>query len=132
MHKAYVVVHETPTAVIKHIQVLEASLDVKICTHSKRKLQLTPAGEKYYAHISTALNSIRHATREVSNVSGMASLKIRAYTTFSMYWLIPRLSSFHGLYPEINIELTTSTKWIDFEAEDVRSEERRFGKEGLR
>ncbi|HWK72399.1 MAG TPA: LysR substrate-binding domain-containing protein [Burkholderiaceae bacterium] len=119
MHKASVVLHVTPAAVSKQIQVLEASLDVKLFTRGKGKLQLTPAGEKYYAHISTALNSIRHATREISNVSGMASLKIRAYTTFSMYWLIPRLSSFHGLYPEINIELTTSTKWIDFEAEDV-------------
>ncbi|WP_158238534.1 transcriptional regulator GcvA [Pollutimonas subterranea] len=119
MHKASVALHVTPAAVSKQIQVLEASLDVKLFTRSKRNLQLTPAGEKYYAHISTALNSIRHATREISNVSGMAPLKIRAYTTFSMYWLIPRLSSFHGLYPEINIELTTSIKWIDFEAEDV-------------
>lgn len=119
MHKASAVLHVTPAAVSKQIQVLEASLDVKLFTRSARKLQLTPAGEKYYAHISTALNSIRHATREVSSISGSASLKIRAYTTFSMYWLIPRLSSFHGLYPEINIELTTSTKWIDFEAEDV-------------
>ncbi len=119
MHKAALALHVTPAAVSKQIQLLESSLDVKLFARSRRRLQLTQAGEKYYAHISTALNSIRHATREISNTSGTASLKIRAYTTFSMYWLIPRLSSFHGQYPEINIELTTSTKWIDFEAEDV-------------
>src|SRR3546814_15727961 len=114
-HKASVVLHITPAAVSKQIQVLEASLDVKLFTRSKRKLQLTPAGEKSYAHISTALNYIRHATREVSNVTGMASLKIRALHAFWRYVLIPRLLSFHWLFPECNHSITPSTTTTDIE-----------------
>ncbi|MEI2418374.1 transcriptional regulator GcvA [Orrella sp. JC864] len=119
MHQAAAALHVTPAAVSKQIQALEAFLDVQLFTRAQRRLRLTPAGEQYYAHISTALNSIRLATREVSRMSGSSALKIRAYTTFSMYWLIPRLTSFHGLFPDINTELTTSLRWIDFETEDV-------------
>ncbi|CAM5480574.1 LysR substrate-binding domain-containing protein [Eoetvoesiella caeni] len=119
MQQAAARLHVTPAAVSKQIQVLEQHLDTQLFVRSHRKLQLTTAGEKYYAHISTALNSIRHATREVSQLSGSKALKIRAYTTFAMYWLIPRLTSFHSLFPDINIELTTSLLWVDFDAEGV-------------
>jgi len=119
MQQAAVALHVTPAAVSKQIQVLEQFLETPLFTRSHRKLTLTPAGEKYYAHVSTALNSIRHATREVAQQPGSSALKIRSYTTFSMYWLIPRLTSFHGEYPDINIELTTSLRWMDFDAENV-------------
>lgn len=119
MQEAAVALHVTPAAVSKQIQLLEQHLKTQLFIRSHRKLVLTPAGEKYYAHISTALNSIRHATREVSQQSTSAALKIRAYTTFAMYWLIPRLTSFHGQFPDINIELSTSLKWMDFETENV-------------
>lgn len=119
MNKAATELHVTPAAVSKQIQALESFLAVRLFHRGTRGLQLTPAGERYYAHISTALSSIRHATREISGLANSAALKIRSYTTFSMYWLIPRLSSFHALHPDINIDLTTSTQWVDFDAEDV-------------
>lgn len=111
--------HVTPAAVSKQIQVLEQYLETPLFVRGHRSLALTPAGEKYFAHISTALNSIRHATREVAPAPASSALKIRAYTTFSMYWLIPRLTDFYGLFPDINIDLTTSLRWMDFETENV-------------
>ncbi|WP_449391659.1 LysR substrate-binding domain-containing protein [Eoetvoesiella caeni] len=119
MQHAAVALHVTPAAVSKQIQVLEQYLETQLFIRNHRNLQLTPAGEKYFAHISTALNSIRHATREASHLPSSTALKIRAYTTFSMYWLIPRLTSFHSLFPDINIELSTSLNWVDFEMESV-------------
>ncbi len=111
--------HVTPAAVSKQIRVLETYLGIELFIRSSQKIKLTAGGEKYHAHISAALNSIRHATREARELRGKRTLNIRAYTTFSMHWLIPRLSSFHTRHPEINIELTTSLRWIDFDREDV-------------
>ncbi|MCI2811277.1 transcriptional regulator GcvA [Eoetvoesiella caeni] len=119
MQQAAAILHVTPAAVSKQIQLLEQYLGTPLFARSHRRLQLTPAGEKYYAHVSTALNSIRHATREASQQAESKALKIRAYTTFAMYWLIPRLTSFHSLFPDINIELTTSLRWVDFDTENV-------------
>lgn len=119
MQQAASALHVTPAAVSKQIQLLENYLETPLFIRSHRKLALTPAGEKYHAHITTALNSIRHATREAAQQSRSSALKIRSYTTFSMYWLIPRLTSFHGEFPDINIELTTSLHWMDFETESV-------------
>lgn len=119
MQRAATTLHVTPAAVSKQIQLLEQYLDTSLFVRSHRRLQLTPAGEMYYAHVSTALNSIRHATREASQRAQSRALKIRAYTTFAMYWLIPRLTSFHTLFPDINLELTTSLRWVDFDNENV-------------
>lgn len=46
-------------------------------------------------------------------------LRIRAYTTFSMHWLIPRLPDFHARHPEIQVSLTTSLDDVDFDREDI-------------
>lgn len=119
MQDAAAVLHVTPAAVSKQIQLLEQHLGTPLFIRSHRKLALTAAGEQYFAHTSTALNAIRHATREVSRQAASTALKIRAYTTFSMYWLIPRLTSFHGQFPDVNIELSTSLKWMDFDTENV-------------
>jgi DNA-binding transcriptional LysR family regulator len=46
-------------------------------------------------------------------------LKIRAYTTFAMCWLIPRLSSFHTANTGIEVLLTASLDPVDFHREDI-------------
>jgi LysR family glycine cleavage system transcriptional activator len=46
-------------------------------------------------------------------------LKIRAYTTFAMWWLIPRLSSFHAANAGIEVLLTATLDPVDFRKEDI-------------
>lgn len=54
------------------------------------------------------------ATRRLSRRHEREVLNIRAYTTFAMRWLIPRLTRFHGLYPDIRVHLTASLQPVDF------------------
>ena len=46
-------------------------------------------------------------------------LKVRCYTTFSIRWLIPRLSSFLALHPKMEVVLTTSMDQVNFDQEDL-------------
>jgi LysR family glycine cleavage system transcriptional activator len=46
-------------------------------------------------------------------------LKIRAYTTFAMRWLIPRLSGFHAANPDVEVLLTASLDPVDFRRDDL-------------
>jgi LysR family glycine cleavage system transcriptional activator len=109
----------TPAAVSKQIRMLENHLGCALFIRKNQRIALTPHGANYLERIESALREIREATRELKLRDDKRTLKIRSYNTFSVYWLIPRLSDFYALYPGINIEISATSRWIDFEDEDV-------------
>ncbi|MFM0221301.1 transcriptional regulator GcvA [Paraburkholderia dipogonis] len=111
--------HVTPAAVSRHIKLLEDQLEVTLFDRGHRSITLTPMGERYLVDIARAFESMRTATVNLTESRRRRHLKIRAYTTFSRNWLIPRLSSFHLQHPDIEVILTTSLHAVDFNTDDV-------------
>jgi len=69
--------------------------------------------------VTRALETLREATRRLKRRGQRQPLKIRAYTTFAMRWLIPRLSGFHAAHPGIEVLLKASLDPVDFRKEDI-------------
>ena len=111
--------HVTPAAVSRQVKALENYLGVRLFSRGHRAITLTPVGQQYLSEIAVYFAGIRRATGKVAEARGRKVLKIRAYTTFAMRWLIPRLSSFHATHPDVDVRLTTSLDWIDFNREDI-------------
>ena len=111
--------HVTPAAVSRHIKLLEDQLGVTLFDRGHRSISLTPMGHRYLSDIARAFEAMTVATVNLVEVRRRRTLKIRAYTTFSMKWLLPRLSTFHQENPDIEVSLTTSLQAVDFNAEDV-------------
>lgn len=109
----------TPGAVSRQIRSLEDTLGVQLLHRGHRQISLTGPGEDYYRAITKALDALRDATRRLTRRAKRKQLKVRAYTTFAMRWLIPRLSSFHAANPGIEVLLTASLDPIDFRKEDI-------------
>jgi LysR family glycine cleavage system transcriptional activator len=109
----------TPAAISRQVRALEAHLGVQLFVRDHRAIRLTPAGERYLAQVSEGLELIRKASQKMMRGNARRTLKIRAYTTFSMKWLIPRLSSFHSKNPDIDVRLTASLDPVDFAREDI-------------
>lgn len=109
----------TPGAVSRQVHVLEVHLGVKLFRRLPRSIALTAAGEQYLEEVSRCFAGIQAATQKVTGRGGRKTLNVRAYTTFAMKWLIPRLSSFHALHPDIEVRLTTSLEAVNFELEGV-------------
>lgn len=109
----------TPAAISRQVKALETYLGVQLFVRDHRAVRLTIEGERYLAGITEGLNQIRKATLNLTRGAARRTLKIRAYTTFSMKWLIPRLSGFHALHPDIDVRLTTSLEQVDFSREDI-------------
>ena len=82
----------TPGAVSRQIKSLEETLGLQLLKRGHRQISLTRQGADYYRAVARAIESLRDATRRLKRRSQRKQLKIRAYTTFAMRWLIPRLS----------------------------------------
>ncbi|WP_424139531.1 transcriptional regulator GcvA [Roseomonas chloroacetimidivorans] len=109
----------TPGAVSRQVQVLENDLGVPLFRRSPSAMVLTAQGEQYLAAISPHFDGIREASRRLTGRRGPEVLKVRAYTTFAMKWLIPRLSIYQQTNRVTEVRLTTSLENVDFDREDV-------------
>jgi LysR family glycine cleavage system transcriptional activator len=110
--------HVTPGAISKQVQLLEEYLGQPLLRRGHRQITLTRQGTDYYRAASQAIDLLRAASSRVRKAR-RKSLKIRAYTTFAMRWLIPRLSSFHAAHPDIEVLLTASLDAVDFRRDDL-------------
>ena len=109
----------TPGAVSRQIKGLEDALGLQLLRRGHRQIALTRQGSDYYRAVTRALETLREATRRLKRRGQRQPLKIRAYTTFAMRWLIPRLSGFHAAHPGIEVLLKASLDPVDFRKEDI-------------
>ncbi|MEA9568969.1 LysR substrate-binding domain-containing protein [Polynucleobacter sp. AP-Nickl1-40-C4] len=102
-------------AISKQIAVLEEWLNTQLFLRTQSQLKLTEAGQELLATVTPAFDRIALTTMRLTERSTEAGiLNVNAPPTFTMRWLIPRISSFQRLHPEIEIKLTTSTAPINF------------------
>ncbi|CUX57935.1 Transcriptional regulator, LysR family [Agrobacterium genomosp. 13 str. CFBP 6927] len=109
----------TPGAVSRQVQRLETFLGIKLFRRDPREIVLTVEGEQYLAAVSRHLDAIREETQKLTGKRAKEILRVRAYTTFSMKWLIPRLRTFSDSNGSTEVRLTTSNETVDFERESV-------------
>jgi LysR family transcriptional regulator, glycine cleavage system transcriptional activator len=113
--KAAAEVHLTQGAVSQQILALEQKLGATLFTRRKTGLQLTPAGQVYWADIAVALRQIERATQNMMTTKGDGgTLNVSVASTFGTYWLMPRLRTFVTAHPEITINLSTQIGPVDF------------------
>ena len=117
--KAAAELHVTLGAVSHQLRALEEFLGVDLFVRGHRQLTLTDAGERYFCDAAAAFDSIRAATKLLVHPGNKDMLKLRAYTTFSLRWLIPRLSSFYAENRSLELVLSTSNEPVDFSREKV-------------
>jgi LysR family glycine cleavage system transcriptional activator len=111
--------HVTPGAISRQIQLLEEHLGTALLTRGHRQITLTRQGKDFHRVASQAIDLLRAASTRMKKKAKRRQLKIRAYTTFAMRWLIPRLSSFHAAHPDVEVLLTASLDAVDFKREDL-------------
>lgn len=98
----------THGAVSRQVRTLEDWFGRALFIRSNRRVVLTEGGAAYLAEIGAALDRIAAATgRQIEHGPGRL-LQVNALATFTLRWLIPRLSGFHLAHPGLEVRLTTS------------------------
>jgi len=105
----------TPSAVSKLVSRLEDRLGVRLLERSTRRLALTPEGETFLARARHIVADIDEAEAEVMQARGAprGRLRINSGTAFGLHQLAPALADFLGRFPEIDIDLSITDRYVD-------------------
>lgn len=109
----------TPTAVGRHIRNLEELLETELVTRGTGPLLLTARGRIYARALSRAFELMVEATDQLATSVERTPVSLRAYTTFLVKWLIPRLPDFRRQHPEVELHLSTASNPVDFDRDSV-------------
>jgi LysR family glycine cleavage system transcriptional activator len=96
----------THGAVSRQITALEDMLGVKLFERGAR-LAFTDEGQRLFAGVQPAFDRLAEAIDDVRRDNSRAIISVNAPPTFTMKWLIPRLSSFHRNNRDIEVRLST-------------------------
>ncbi|MBO9122422.1 MULTISPECIES: transcriptional regulator GcvA [unclassified Rhizobium] len=109
----------TPGAVSLQIRDLETSLGVRLFERKTRALALTTEGADYFTTLRAAFRLVREATAAITARNRGTVLNVTCTAGFATYWLVPRLSRFEALNPEIDVRISASHRVMDFQRDGI-------------
>ena len=109
----------TPAAVSHQIKTLEERLGIRLFDRQNNKLTLTNMGEAYIPSVREALDMILAATDQICMRSDTNTLRLSVLPIFATRWLIPRLGAIREVHPELDIEVSTSYRLVNFHTENI-------------
>ncbi len=110
----------TPSAISKRVAKLEDRLGIRLLQRTTRSLSLTPEGRIYYERIAKLLKELEEANELVSTGGKpRGNLTISTSFDFGQSFLVPLMPEFLAQYPEIQIDLRLSDRFVDLAAEGI-------------
>lgn len=107
----------TQGAVAQQVRHLESHLGQPLFERLPKGLAFTPAGRSYHAQISMAFDDMRRATDSLKPEFGDARISVTP--TFAAKWLIPNLSEFSALHPEIDLQILATERVSSFHSDGI-------------
>ncbi|KKW66818.1 LysR family transcriptional regulator [Lampropedia cohaerens] len=106
----------TQSAVCRQIGALEQYLGVALFRRTRRGVQLTDAGQRYYRQITPQLDALARDTLNLMAQKGAGTeLELAVVPTFATRWLLPRLPQFQRQHPQVLVHMNTQTRPFLFE-----------------
>lgn len=105
--------HLTPSAISHQIRWLEEQLGIALFHRVHRSTVLTDAGRRYAETVAEAFGLIEAGTRAIERTGKSDILTVHSVPSFAAQWLMPRLSRFSSLNPDIDVRLNASAGMVD-------------------
>ena len=109
----------SPSAVSQQIKLLEGQFGVKLFRREKRRLVLTPDGDKLFQTTTRAFSAIRNARSAITCERNTRNLTIRVSPSFGVRWLGSRIADFAGANPDWSIRVNATPDFTAFDTEAV-------------
>lgn len=103
----------TPSAVSHQIRALEREVGLALFHRVHRSILLTDAGRRYAEQIAEAFGMMEAATRSIDRTGKADILTINSVPSYATQWLMPRLSRYSALHPDVDLRLNASLDRVD-------------------
>ncbi len=107
--------HLTASAVSHHIRKLESLLEVSLFQRHARGVTLTVEGRQLADAASVALADLEGVAAHLRRSEGVSVLRVTTLHSLAYCWLVPRLSRFTALHPDIRVQLDTGIALTRFD-----------------
>lgn len=107
----------TQSAVSQQVKGLEEQLGFQLFVRRPREIELTPAGRSLAKSVKQALEAIDDKVTMLTRRLEPNVIRLSAYHSFAIQWLIPRLPRFNMAHPEIDIRVNADDYKVDVIAE---------------
>jgi len=109
----------TQSALSRQIQTLEEQLGVALFERRHRELRLTDAGQILHTCAKNVLDELAHAVAKIRREQSTQPLTVSTNQPFAAMWLIPRLSQFRELHPDVDVFISADNRIVDLERERI-------------
>jgi len=107
-------------AVSRQLGALEDDLGVALLVRTTRRLRITPAGERWYAHCTRFLRELDDARADVGERGEpRGSVVISAPITLGMSYVVPQLEQLARAHPKLELTLRLEDHVVDLVADGV-------------
>lgn len=103
----------TPAAISHQVRELEASLGVVLFERRIREVVPTQAATSLQPVLSQGFDAFADALEALRERAAPASVTLSCTPAFASQWLLPRLSGFHAIHPDIDLRIHASEATLD-------------------
>lgn len=107
----------TQSAVSQQVKGLEEQLGFSLFIRRPREVELTPAGRALAKSVKNALEGVDTTVTTLTRRNEPNVIRLSAYHSFAIQWLIPCLPRFNMVHPEIDIRVNADDHQVDVAAE---------------
>jgi len=101
------------------IQQLEERLGARLLQRTTRTVRPTLDGEAYYRRCVAILDEIENAEGAFRGANPRGLLRVEVQGTLARHFLLPAIPEFLERYPDIEIAMSESDRWVDVVREGV-------------
>ena len=105
--------HVTPAAVTHQIHALEQNLGARLFHRNRRYVTLTRTAEACLSDLVAAFEMLNAAVAKARSDKERAALNVSVSPAFASKLLLPRLTEFSELHPDIDIRVTATAQLVD-------------------
>ena len=101
------------------VKTLEARLGVRLLERTTRQVRPTLDGEAHYRRCLSLIADLEDAEGAFGGARPKGLLRLEVQGTLARHFLLPNLPGFFTEYPDIEINMSESDRWIDLIREGV-------------
>ncbi|HZV66138.1 MAG TPA: LysR substrate-binding domain-containing protein [Telluria sp.] len=107
------------STVTQVINQLEERLNVRLLQRTTRTVKPTLDGEAYYRRCISILDDVEDAEGAFSGAEPKGMLRVEVQGTLARHFLLPALPAFFSRYPDVELSMSESDRWVDLVQEGM-------------